>query len=142
VTVDEIIAAARAALGTPFVHQGRQVGVALDCAGLMDHVATVLDVPHVDVAAYARRPSGGRLEATFDAHVASGVIERVLPISQRKAGDILIMHFGGEPQHIAIFSGQTIIHSWQGPGKVCEHRMDDVWVKRIVRVYRFVGVEE
>ena len=50
------------------------------------------------------------------------------------------MRFSGEPQHLAIFTGENIIHSYESVGKVCEHRMADVWAVRIVRVYRFKGV--
>ena len=38
-TSADIIAIARACLGTPFRHQGRIPGVALDCAGLVVAVA-------------------------------------------------------------------------------------------------------
>ncbi|MBK8745664.1 MAG: peptidase P60, partial [Propionivibrio sp.] len=37
-----ILAAARACIGTPFVHQGRIPGLALDCAGLVVAVAQAI----------------------------------------------------------------------------------------------------
>ncbi|MBK8773093.1 MAG: C40 family peptidase [Rhizobiales bacterium] len=139
-TPDDVVFAARSAIGTPFVHQGRTVGVGLDCAGLLAYVASELQVKHNDLPAYPRRPSGRMLEATFEVHEKAGVIDRVL-VSDMRAGDILMMTFGGDPQHIAISAGDSIIHAWMQPGKVCEHRIDETWRKRIVRVYRFVGVE-
>lgn len=139
-TADDIIAIARSAIGTPFVHQGRVAGKGLDCVGLPMYVADRLGVEYVDVIGYPRRPEGGKLEATFDAHVESGVLVRV-KISEMQAGDFLMLRFGGQPQHLAIFTGENIIHSYQQVGKVCEHRLDDVWRRRIVRVYRMAGVE-
>lgn len=137
-TADDIILAARSALGVPFKHQGRGLS-GLDCVGLPLFVADRLGIKYTDVSGYARRPSGGKLEATFDEHVASGILLRVLP-SDMQAGDFLMMRFGGEPQHLAIYTGENIIHSYQAVGKVCEHRLDDKWSARIVRVYRLAGV--
>lgn len=139
-TADDIIAIARSAIGTPFVHQGRVAGKGLDCVGLPMYVADRLGVEYVDVIGYPRRPEGGKLEATFDEHVASGILVRVKP-SEMQAGDFLMMRFNKDPQHIAIYTGENIIHSYLQAGKVCEHRLDDVWLSRIVRVYRFSGVE-
>ncbi|MBK7357516.1 hypothetical protein [Propionivibrio sp.] len=56
------------------------------------------------------------------------------------AGDILLIRFSGDPQHLAIFTGETIIHSYASVGAVCEHRMADVWAARIVCAYRFKGL--
>jgi cell wall-associated NlpC family hydrolase len=48
-----------------------------------------------------------------------------------------MMRFTGEPQHVGIYTGDTLIHAYESVGKVVEHRMDDKWLRRIVRVYRF-----
>lgn len=131
-TVDDILAAARSAIGTPFAHQGRESGRGLDCAGLLQHVGAVLDLPRHDLTHYARRPSGGLLEAALDAQPA---IHRVP--GQPQAGDLLLMRFLGAPQHLAVCAGDTIIHSYEGAGKVCEHGFSPQWRARVVRVYRF-----
>jgi len=52
----------------------------------------------------------------------------------------LLMRFMGDPQHLAIYAGETIIHAFAAGRKVCEHRLDDVWRARIVRIYRFRGI--
>lgn len=130
-----MIAAARLAIGTPFVHQGRVIGVGLDCAGLVVHVANSLGIEHHDQGNYARTPSDGLLEAALDGQQC---LERV---SEMQRGDVLLMRFLSQPQHLAIFTGETIVHSYQTVGKVCEHGLDDKWLRRIVGIYRFAGVE-
>ena len=133
-TPEDIIAAARSAIGTPFRHQGREVGKALDCAGLAIHVAATVGAEYQDSPGYAARPSSGLLESALDAQ--SG-LERVF---EMQPGDMLLMRFMGDPQHLAIYAGETIIHAFAAGRKVCEHRLDDVWRTRIVRIYRFRGV--
>ena len=135
-TRDDIITAARDCLGTPFVHQGRIPGRALDCAGLIVAVAQSIGVEYVDQTGYSRSPSGGLLEAALDGQPG---IMRIAP-ADRAAGDVLLMRFSGDPQHLAILAGTTIIHAWEAPGLVCEHDLTDLWGRRIVRVYRFRGL--
>jgi len=132
-----IIAAARACLGTPFVHQGRIPGVALDCAGLLIAVAQAIGADYHDVLGYGPHPCGGLLEQALDDQPC---LEPV-PIAQRSAGDLLLMRFDAEPQHLAVFTGETIIHAYSNVGEVCEHRLASVWAARIVRIYRFRGIE-
>ena len=132
-TRDDIIAAARDCLGTPFVHQGRIPGRALDCAGLVVAVAQAIGVEYIDQTGYSRSPSGGLLEAALDDQPG---ITRIAPFD-REPGDILLMRFSGDPQHLAILAGETIIHAFEAPGLVCEHDLTDLWTRRIVRVYRF-----
>jgi len=133
-TPEAIIAAARSAIGTPFRHQGREVGKALDCAGLAIHVAAAVGADYQDSLGYAARPSGGLLEAALDAQAGLVRVFEVQP------GDLLLMRFSGDPQHLALYAGDTIIHAFAAGRKVCEHRLDDVWRARIVRIYRFRGV--
>jgi cell wall-associated NlpC family hydrolase len=133
-TADQIIDAARAALGTPFRHQGRRVGVALDCAGLIVHVAQTIGADYQDQTGYGRSPSNGLLESALDDQPC---LDRV---STMQPADVLLMRFKGDPQHLALFTGDTIIHSYSQVGKVCEHRFADVWQARTVCVYRFRGI--
>lgn len=136
-TADDVVTAARACLGTPFAHQGRINGVALDCAGLAVSVAQKLGVEYADFQGYGREPYNGQLESALDTQLG---IERVPDISDMQAGDLLLMRFSANPQHVAIFTGQNIIHSYESVGICCEHRLSDIWLKRIVRVYRFKGL--
>lgn len=137
---DDILAAARAELGTPFRHQGRTPGWSLDCAGLVVTVASALGVDYSDQQGYSRHPSDGLLESALDAQPC---LVRVA-LADMQAGDVLLMRFNADPQHLAIFAGwsdvyqaEGIIHAWLQAKKVCEHVLTDEWRSRIVRVYRF-----
>lgn len=133
---NDIVQAARSFMGTPFVHQGRIPGRALDCAGLVIVVARTLNIEHFDVDGYGRNPHQGLLEATIDRNncLFSVALNEISP------GDILLMRFAREPQHLAIYAGETLIHSYEAVGKVCEHGIDATWRSRIVKAYRFDGV--
>ena len=130
----DIIAAARSCLGTPFVHQGRIPGVALDCAGLVIAVAQAVGADYCDVQGYSRTPSRQQLERALDDQPC------LMRVTDRQPGDVLLMRFAGDPQHLAIYAGGTIIHSYEGVGQVCEHDLDAAWSARIRRVYRFLGL--
>ena len=130
---DDVITVARAAIGTPFRHQGRRAGSGLDCVGLACHVACTLGIQHVDRHGYERQPANGLLDEAIDEQPS---MVRV-PLADLHPGDLLVMRFHKMPQHLAIYAGATLIHAWQPAGKVCEHVIDDSWRRRIVRAYRF-----
>jgi cell wall-associated NlpC family hydrolase len=121
----------------PFRHQGRAPTGKTDCAGVICHVAARNNVPHDDQSDYPRMPGGSRLEAALD---GQDYLVRV-PVSQIQAGDVLLMKFTGDPQHLGLFTGENIIHAYESVGKVVEHGLTAEWKRRIVRAYRFVGVE-
>lgn len=133
-TITDILAAARACVGTPFRHQGRLPGIGLDCAGVVIEVARAVGASPIDVSGYGRVPVNGQLEAALDAQPDLERVDR----DDRQPGDILLMRFAGEPQHLAVLTGAgTIIHSYEAPGRCCEHDLTAAWAARIVRVYRF-----
>lgn len=139
----DILSSARAEIGTPFRHQGRISGKALDCAGLIIRVASAIGAEYLDFPGYSRHPSDGLLESALDAQAS---LVR-MPLSDMQSGDVLLMRFNTDPQHLAIFAGHSavyraegIIHAWLQARKVCEHVLTDEWRGRIVRVYRFAGV--
>lgn len=130
-----IIEAARECIGTPFVHQGRILNKALDCAGVAVHVFNRMGCEVDQPAAYSRMPNNAMLEYWADRQPY--LTRETIP----QAGDILLMKFKSEPQHVAIFTGENLIHAYEAIGRVVEHRLDDKWRKRIVRAYRFKGIE-
>lgn len=133
-----VLAAAKSAIGTPFRHQGRTLR-GLDCAGLAIHCAQAAGIATYDETDYPRQPGGGRLEAAFDKQPE---LKRI-NVSEMMPGDVLLMTFEGQPQHVAIAGNNgTIIHAYETLGRVVEHGLNDFWRKRIVRAYRFVEVTE
>lgn len=141
----EVVAEARAWLGTPFVHQGR-TRAGCDCGGLVGGVAAALgivapqwwaevfDPMH---AGYSRQPHGGQLQRVCDEFMA--------PVAEPQPGDVLLMAFAEEPQHLAIAAdyahgGLSMVHALASRGKVVEHRLCSTWRSRIVQAYRLPGV--
>lgn len=133
----DIVTAARACLGTPFAHQGRVIGVGLDCVGVAVHAVRSIGVDVLDIPGYGRTPNNGRLASAMDAQCG---LERVHNIAERRAGDILLLRFFREPQHVGICTGDGIIHAYQAVDGCCEHPIDEKWAARIVRVYRVKGL--
>lgn len=144
----EVVLAAQRWVGTRFRHQGRERAVGgsrggCDCLGLLVGVAKELDLlsesgkrlADFDVRDYGHIPDGEKLQTML-----GQLLCEVSP-RQIKAGDVLLMRFEREPQHLAIVSdmaegGLGIIHAYAAVRKVVEHRLDAPWRSRIVRVYR------
>ncbi len=132
---DEVIAAARACIGTPFRHQGRLPGVGLDCAGLGIVAAKAAGIDIKDFSGYPRTPFDGMLKKMFDEQQ----FLRQVFINEFEPGDVLLMRISVAPQHVAIYVGNGyMIHSYSSLGKVVEQRIDDCWKKRIIAAYRFI----
>jgi cell wall-associated NlpC family hydrolase len=137
-TRKQIVAAARCYVGCRYRHQGRNRR-GIDCAGLAVLVSRDCGLPVLDMAGYGTTPDG-TLIAQLDAQA------NPIPRSQAQPGDIFLMRFNGDPQHLAIVAdhpqgGLSIIHSYAGARKVVEHRVDEQWAARIVAAYSFRGVE-
>lgn len=133
-----IIAAARECIETPFRHQGRIIGRALDCVGVACHVMARLQLPYIDQSGYPRLPYKGLLTSALNEQPHLCEVE-----GEMRAGDLLLMRFMREPQHVAILTDTgTIIHAWYDAGKCCEHDLTPEWRQRIVKVYRIVEVTE
>ncbi len=132
---DQVIAAARECLGTPFRHQGRLPGVGLDCAGLGIIAAKAAGIDVKDFAGYPRLPFDGMLKKMFDEQPHLTRISH----SDSAPGDVLLMRISSAPQHVAILSYDGyMIHAYQNVGKVVEQRIDADWRNKIIAVYRFV----
>lgn len=127
-TPGDLIAVARSYTKTPFHHGGRLPGVGLDCIGVIVCAASACGLLHCDVAAYPLRPNG-QLRESLDAQLVA--VPDALP------GDVLLMSFSEEPHHVALFTGETIIHAYITVRKCVEQPMVELWEKRVRGVYRF-----
>lgn len=133
-TRQQIVDEARDWLGTRWFHQGRsRAGV--DCIGLVIRVAHALGLSTFDTADYSRQPDPVRMRALLDEHMTK------IPVASAQIGDMLLMRFEKEPQHVAIVTDLGIIHAYAQVRRVVEHRLDSVWRARVVAAYQFKGIE-
>lgn len=133
----KIVAAARAMVNTPFVHQGRVPHVGLDCGGLAILSAKQAGVELEDLTNYPEIPDG-----SFIALVEKQGEQ--IKLAQVEPGDFIMFRFERDPQHIAIVTEIDpihIIHTWSEIEKVVENVLDDYWKRRIVSCYRIKGVK-
>lgn len=127
-SADEKIAAlaeARACIGIPWKHRGRQglpwgSQVGLDCLGFIGRAIYGAGRTWED-RTYGRDPDGTLL-AGLDAHLGERTTGFV-PCS------VLAMRWRGQPRHVALLTeNNTLIHSYNGgPMKVVEHTFDKQW---------------
>lgn len=132
-TNPDLVTLARTWIGVPFRHQGRnRAGV--DCGGLLLAVAADAALDVIAPATYSLSPDPQMIADTLQTNCQSVPLDAVQP------GDVLLFSFAGEPRHVGIASelaGQpAVIHAWQKPGKVVEHRLDATWRQRLRAAYR------
>lgn len=133
----QVLAEARRWLGTPFHHQGRLIGVGVDCVGLVVGVARALGIGVEDRCGYARLPDGASLAAELQRQL------RPLPLGRAAPGDVLLLRIRRQPQHVG-FLGEaaTLIHAYSGADRVVETPLTGWWWQRVLTAYRFPGIEE
>lgn len=140
----DIIACARTYIGTPFQHQGRIKGRAMDCVGLVLCVGKELGLSVPDYPLnYDPEPTDDTVLRECKKYLREILVEQMQP------GDVACMDVGGRvvmPSHTCIISplapGVGIIHAYNWIGKVCEHTLDKAWRDRIVAVFQFPGLED
>jgi NlpC/P60 family putative phage cell wall peptidase len=136
----QVVATARAWIGTPFREQAHVRGSGCDCAGLL--IGNAKDLGEVDpgftVEAYKQSPDNGKLQSLLRKHLRS------VPLAEMQPGDIVQMNFAGEPHHVGILvdyrNGLGIVHALKRRGKVVEHRLDSRWRSCITAAYKFPSV--
>lgn len=134
----DIVTLARRYIGTPYRHQGRLIDVGLDCGGLILGVGKALNLLEWDAQpVYGRQPTGMEMQALCNEYLDLCAWE------DRRAGNIGLFAFLGEPQHLGILSGEgTVIHVYAAVRRCVEHRLDDVWTNRLRAVYSYRGVAD
>jgi len=125
-----LVDAARAYLGVPFRHQGRNK-LGLDCVGLVVVALADIGIVVEDEIGYSLNPHKGRLESGIN---RNSFLKEV-PVDQIAAGDVLLIAYKHVPQHVAIKTTTGIIHSTSQLGKVVEHGFSPLFGK-IVSAYR------
>lgn len=138
----DIVAEARSWMDTPWVHQHRAKGVAVDCAGLVIGVARELGlVPgHFDFTGYGRQPDGTLL-AVCERHMVR------VPRAAMREGDVLVVTADQDPQHMGILvpyvhGGLALVHASSAAGRVVEHRVMFARNFAFRAAFRLPGVED
>lgn len=138
-----IVTQARTWLGTPFHHQARLKGKGCDCLGLIVGVVDELGLKDAhgrllssyDEITYPKEPDGSYLIEKL-----TSLLDEV-PIADARAGDLALFRVRENPQHLAILSdyegGLGMIHSFAPSRRVVEHRLDNDWKSRLLKVYRW-----
>jgi len=139
----DIVAHARGWLGTPFHHQARLKGVGCDCLGLIVGVVNELELKDAigtplatyDEVTYSREPDGAYLTEKL-----VGLLDEV-PLVDMQAGDLALFRVRDNPQHLAILTDYEgtigMIHCFAQARRVVEHRLDDDWKSRLLKVFRW-----
>ncbi|MGH8520140.1 MAG: NlpC/P60 family protein [Gammaproteobacteria bacterium] len=136
-----LIAAARTWLQTPYRHQASVKGLGADCVGFLRGAAVEAGVITPELAEslptdYSRQPAGGELRRRM------GELLMPAPLENLRPGDLLLIRFAREDQHVAMLTvvepEPYVIHC--GRQGVVEHRLDSVWTSRVTRAYRFRGL--
>ena len=129
---------ARQYLGTPYAHQARLKGVAVDCVGLLICVAREAGkVPaDFDITGYLRTPDGFSLMR----HLADWFD----PIAREQMGpgDFVCVAYDKFPHHVGVIGdyvhgGLSIIHADSKRGHVTETRLMFTDAMRFVAAFRF-----
>lgn len=137
---DDIVASARAWLGTPYRHQAATRGAGCDCLGLLRGVwremfgEEPMDVPNYRADWRDARHKVGLLEVAETLLVPAGREERL--------GQVVLFRLGRTvaPRHCGILAGEgRFIHAQEGLG-VIEANLTEGWRRRIAARYDFPGV--
>jgi cell wall-associated NlpC family hydrolase len=133
---EHMVNEARTWIGVPFRHQGRsRLGV--DCIGLIicvrNAVGMWMDGMH-ETTSYPKR--------AIDELLLDKLNEYCTPLRRAEPGCVVLfkwpkMQF---PTHVAICTGENIIHSYRTVGQVCEVGYREPWRRMTRGFYRLPGV--
>lgn len=133
---ENVVAAARRWIGTPYRHQGSRLGAGCDCLGLLRGVWRMLYGAEPEtVPAYGmdwRGEGGAALEAAAERHL-------VPADGEMAEGDVLLFRLiaNRPPRHCGIFAGNgRFIHAQERLG-VVEIHLGEGWSRRVAGRYRF-----
>lgn len=138
--------AARALVGTPFVEDGRDPAIGVDCAGLIIVALRQCGCDPLD-ATYAIR--GNDLMPLVESCLRSMFDPLDAPQEDWLPGDVLFMRYAGVTNHLGVYLGRSLmLHALQGdrPGRkahipppasgVALTPMDHGLARKVVKVWR------
>ncbi|MDP1632802.1 MAG: NlpC/P60 family protein [Caulobacter sp.] len=148
-TRGEIVAAARAWIGTPYQHQASRKGVGCDCLGLVrgvwrDLVGVEPETPPPYRPDWAETGGQETLLAAARRHLVE------IPADAFRPGDVLLFRMTPQAclKHCAILSGQgpgdpepRIVHAYWGRA-VVESWLGPWWRRRLAHAFSFPTVRD
>lgn len=131
-TPSEVIAEARKWVGVKFRHQGRNRG-GIDCVGLPIVVACDLGLlpRKFEVQNYGRLPSAELIERLM---VHCVRLPKAIP------GSLVAIAWTKTAAHVALCTGDTLIHSYESVGEVIEHGYRGRWIRLTHSAWGLPGV--
>lgn len=128
-----VIDEARGWVGVPFRHQGRDYS-GIDCVGLPIVVGQSLGLfdQRLDIANYGRLPTGELVER---------LREHCRPIPKAVPGALVVIAWTKIAAHVAVFTGETLIHAYESVGRVVEHGYRGRWIRMTHSAWALPGVE-
>ena len=114
---EEIVARARALIGTRYRPQGRTAADGLDCIGLVALAVGARNVPRD----YALR--GGSVPRLTAELKAAGLGR----VREMAAGDVLVLAPGPDQLHLGLFTGVGLVHGDAGIRRVVERPLPLPW---------------
>lgn len=141
-TPDDVVAAARSWIGTPYHHQASLKGVGTDCLGLIrgvwrDLYGTEAERP----PGYSRDWGEASGEETLIAAATRHLVRK--DIARAAPGDVLVfrMREGAVAKHAAVLATPgTIVHAIEDR-LAAEIPFSAWWRRRVAAVYSFPGIE-
>lgn len=149
---EAVVAEARRWIGSPYVHQHRSRGHAVDCVGLVIGVGLAVDVlptwspeawkPH---GSYGRTPNPSHMKRAIAQFMTPLDID---PTASPPDGAVAFMAWREDlPMHLAIMATapdgrRTMIHAFSGVGAVVEHGFAAEWPGRVDSFWAYPGIEE
>lgn len=138
----DIVAAARGWIGTPYHHQASLKGVGCDCLGLVRGVWRELVGPEPEAMPpyapdWAEANAAETLLAAAQRHFVA------IPVAEAGPGDVVAFRWRPDlpAKHVGILTGPaTLVHAYQSAGAVAEAPLVPGWRRRMVAAFRFPGV--
>jgi NlpC/P60 family putative phage cell wall peptidase len=140
----DVVAEARAWIGTPYLHQGAMRGAGCDCLGLVRGVWRALyGAEPATVPAYTPDWSEPARDEVLRRAAARYLEARAL--GRFEAGDVILfrMRAGAVAKHLGIIGAvgarATFIHAMSGQS-VVESPLSEPWARRVVARFAFPAV--
>ena len=132
VTPQQVIAEARGWLGVPFRHQGRARS-GIDCVGLPIVVGQALGIfsRRLEVANYGRLPS---------AELVERLMQHCVRLPSPVPGSLVAIAWTRTAAHVALCTGDTLVHAYESVGRVVEHGYRGRWIRLTHSAWALPGV--